>query len=452
MDVDFSAETTRTLQTLVAGPQDPDAEFIRGGPTLAEVYGMAADIQARLADFNHREKVVCLAAENRAVIAAALLASLGGGPALLLPYGLSDKALQTAWQATEFTHAITDTPRDLPENVETFSPRASTNSLKITDSIDSAQTELLRIFTGGSTGTPQIWSKTATNMIGEGVFLAKAHEITRGDCILATIPPYHIYGLLFSVIVPLVSQAAVIGETPVFPAEIINTTEKQQATILVSVPAHYRVLQDKKLPVRLAFSSAGMLDAAINNSFSKHNVGIVEVYGSTETGGIARRNRSCGEEAFAPFPTIDWKIVDQRLAVRSPYISPELALDNDGFFIANDRVEARGENGFMLRGRADTITKVGGKRVDLEEISRLIREVAGISDCVVTSLADPSGREHRVCALIEGDYTDVPALKEKLADHLEPYAQPRLIKSVNHIPVKNNGKYDWPAIKDLLAK
>ncbi|MDJ0622230.1 MAG: class I adenylate-forming enzyme family protein [Desulfocapsaceae bacterium] len=452
MDVDYSAETTRTIHSLLEGPQHPEAEFIRGGATFAEVYGMAADIQAKLADISHREKIVCLAAENRAIIAAALLASLGGGPTLLLPYALSDKALQAARQAADFTIVITDSSRNFHDDLKTISPRTSANLARLTDFAVAPGAELLKIFTGGSTGAPQIWSKTAANIIGEGLFLVKAHNITRKDCILATIPPYHIYGLLFSVVVPLVSEAPVTLETPKYPGEIARTAEKQEATILVSVPAHYRALQDKKLPVRLAFSSAGMLDATVNKTFGELNTGIVEVYGSTETGGIASRNRAYGEEFFTPFPTIRWKIAEQRLAVSSPYISPELPVDNDGYFIANDRVEACDKNRFMLMGRADTITKVGGKRVDLDEISRLIQEVSGVSDCVVTTIPDPGGRENRICALIQGDKLDLSAINMKLADHLEAYALPRLIKPVSHIPTLINGKYDWAAIKELLGK
>ena len=156
--------------------------------------------------------------------------------------------------------------------------------------------------------------------------------------------------------------------------------------------------------LRLAFSSAGMLDAADNKEFCRTNKkGVVEVYGSTETGGIATRNRSLGEEYFTAFPTIDWKIIDSRLAVRSPYISPDLPVDAAGFFHAGDRVEARGTQHFSLQGRADTVTKVGGKRVDLEEISLLIKNASGVTDCVVMALPDSGGREHQIGALIQGN-------------------------------------------------
>lgn len=442
--------TVKAIKRLLQGPEHPAGEFLSSGTTFAEVYGMAADLRASLAEGEQPEKTVCLAAENRAVIAAALLASLAGGPSLVLPHAFSTKALHGACQAGQCTTAITDTARDFPAGVQCLCPQPSYTQRMPPVPESSPQAELLKIFTGGSTGAPRIWSKTAENILGEAMYLAASHKVSARDRILATIPPYHIYGLLFSVVLPLVSSASVIDDTPVFPGEILQAAVDHQATILVSVPAHYRVLQDKKLALRLAFSSAGMLDRAINANFSAQSTGIVEVYGSTETGGIATRNRSLGEEHFTPFTTIRWKIMKQRLALRSPYISSDLPVDSEGFFLANDRVANMGDNQFSLKGRADTVTKVGGKRVDLEEISMLIRNHSGVSDCVVTTLPDSGGREHRISALIQGE-CDLTSIKKNLAEALEPYAQPRYLKSVEWIPVQKNGKYDWPAIHTMLA-
>jgi acyl-coenzyme A synthetase/AMP-(fatty) acid ligase len=456
LKLELPVNTAKAIKRLLKEPEHPAGEFISSGTTFAEVYGMAADLRASLAEVEQPGKTVCLAAENRAVIAAALLASLAGGPSLVLPYAFSAKALHGACQVGQCTTAITDTAdtadtgKDFPAGVQCICPQPSYSKGMPLAPESSPQAELLKIFTGGSTGAPQIWSKTAENILGEAMYLAASHKVSARDRILATVPPYHIYGLLFSVVLPLVSSASVIDDTPVFPGEILQAAVDHQATILVSVPAHYRVLQDKKLALRLAFSSAGMLDRAINANFSAQSTGIVEVYGSTETGGIATRNRSLGEEHFTPFETIRWKIMDQRLAVRSPYISSDLPVDNEGFFLANDRVANMEDGQFSLKGRADTVTKVGGKRVDLEEISMLIRTHSGVSDCVVTTLPDSGGREHRISALIQGD-CNLTSIKKNMAEALEPYAHPRYLKRVKWIPVQKNGKYDWSAIHTMLA-
>jgi acyl-coenzyme A synthetase/AMP-(fatty) acid ligase len=113
-------------------------------------------------------------------------------------------------------------------------------------------------------------------------------------------------------------------------------------------------------------------------------------------------------------------------------------------------VEARGRNKFFLKGRADTVTKVGGKRVDLEEIRALIKSVPGVVDCAVIALPESGGREHQIGALIEGCELDMEMIRKTLVNSLEPYALPRYMKKVERIPMQKNGKYDWPDIVRLL--
>lgn len=446
----------KALLNLLQGPKHQDKEFVRDGATFGEVYQMAAGLRLAESERQEPQTVVCLAAEDKAMVAAALLASLAGGPALLLPYAFSGGTLLQLQQTTGFTIALSDVPREFPATVQVFCPQAmqATGPAKIPIAPDfSPQRELLKIFTGGSTGTPQVWSKTCTNLFGEAFFLAEHYKVTENDCILATIPPYHIFGLLFSIILPLVSSATVAPETPSFPNEIVSAAEERKATILASVPPHYRVLRDRQMSLRLAFSSAGMLDPEDNAVFSRQNAnGIVEVYGSTETGGIATRNRSLGEEYFTPFSIIRWKAMHACLAVHSPFVSPELSVDADGFFCTSDRIKVQDANHFALGGRADSVTKVGGKRVDLEEIKLLIKKQPGVTDCVVMALPEASGREHRIGALIEGAAANTKTIAKDLALCLESYARPRRIIKVERIPLAQNGKYDRMAIVRLLKK
>ena len=154
-----------------------------------------------------------------------------------------------------------------------------------------AQGSILGLFTGGSTGSPRIWSKTAENLLGEGFFIAAHYGIGAGDRILATVPVCHIYGLLYGVVLPLVSGTSVCAHTPIFPEEMAKAVEATTATVFISVPAHYHALaaSDKRLApcaLRLAFSSAGMLDERDALAFAQANrLGIIEVFGSTETPG-----------------------------------------------------------------------------------------------------------------------------------------------------------------------
>jgi len=446
--------TGPAVATLLGGPFDVAREFVAGGATLGEVHVMATWLRTRLTGSGQRG-TVCLATDNRATIAAALLASLAGGPVVLLPYSFSAQALAGMRQATGCTMVLADTEQEVPANMEVIRPPGGVISNDSFQFDARPEEELLRLYTGGSTGTPQLWSKTGTNLLAEALFLTAHFGVSPADRIVATISPAHIYGLLYSVLLPLVSGASVVEGTPSFPEEILRSVREREATVLVSVPPHYRALRGKGslgASLRLAFSSAGQLDAGDNAEFCRHNhSGIVEVYGSTETGGIGLRHRFRGESGFTPYPTIDWHIRDGRLLIRSPYLSPGLPRDGEGCFLIGDRVEPDGATGFQLKGRADSITKVGGKRVDLEEIRGVVRQIKGVADCLVLALPEAGGREHRIVALVAGEAVEVEAIRAALAARFEPYGLPRAIKVVDHLPVKDNGKIDREAVLRMFA-
>ena len=143
----------------------------------------------------------------------------------------------------------------------------------------------------------------------------------------------------------------------------------------------------RRFSLRLAFSSAAPLDGE-DAAFFREQTGLAinEIYGSTETGGMAIRSYGENHGSWEPFACIDWKILSDHLCVRSAFISPDLPRDAEGFFMTADRAAEAGEARFMLRGRADHVVKIAGKRVDLEEIREKIRRIPGVTDAYVTAV------------------------------------------------------------------
>jgi len=445
----------RRIEQILSRPAYPEKPFTLSGYTYEQVYEMADALRASLVSLGAEDSLVCLCAESKAVIAAALLTVLMDGPPLVLPYAHSAHVLSEMHESTGFEYAITDTKRELPQGVKLLIPGRLT---EVTPNRSherklSPDRELLRLFTGGSTGQPRIWSKTIRNLFSEAFYLSKKHNISQNDRFVATVSPYHIYGLLFSVIVPFISSAGVIDDICVFPNDIISSIRENNATILVGVPMHYRVLCGHPVgsgSLRLAFSSAGALNEKDGDDFYRQNgIGVVEIYGSTETGGIASRCRAKGETGFTPFDNIDWKVVDERLHVKSEFVSPEIKKQPDGFFETGDRVRPHGDGSFMLLGRSDAIVKVGGKRVDLEEIRDKLITIPGVRDSFVISISVQKGRGNAIAAVVEGDL-DRTCFRQTLSDLLEPYAMPRSIKIVDKIPSTASGKYDRQAIEEMF--
>jgi acyl-coenzyme A synthetase/AMP-(fatty) acid ligase len=216
---------------------------------------------------------------------------------------------------------------------------------------------------------------------------------------------------------------------------------------------HYQVLKTDDLQrhnLRMAFSSAGVLDKEDAAYFhGTTGLDITEIYGSTETGGVATRCRSQDGESWQPLTTVDCKICDGKLHVRSDYISPTLPRDAEGFFITADRADSDGHNRFILQGRADDIVKIGGKRVDLAAVQTKLKQIPGVRDAVVVSLITGKGRQNKLAALV-ATHLDVLQLRRHIAAVSEAYAVPKHIVVAKEIPVTSTGKYDRIMIERIL--
>ena len=451
-DTDIDALVGR----LLSGPADASRPFVPGAETYAQVHAMADRITTVLNQQTAVRQPVCLCSDDRVLVAAALLAALSGGPPLLLPYAFSEQALAETRQSIAFSIALVDGPRPLPEGVRAIDP-ATINATAPEPSAGrpcAPDGHWIYLFTGGSTGKPKTWTKTPRNLLAEAAFLAHAFTVDQNDTILATVPPNHIYGLLYSVLVPLLTSAQVCNQTPAFPNEIDSLLDRTGATILISIPAHYRALKNhpvKRHRLRTAFSSAGALAPEDDQAFfDATGVTITEVYGSTETGGIALRRRTASQPGLVPFSCVDWRIDRESLHVRSDFLSPELETDAHGFYPTADRAEAETTAGFRLLGRSDGIVKVAGKRVDLMNIQQLLQQTPGVTDAYVFARKSGQGRENEILALAAGQ-TSAAELRTRLQQRLEPYALPRSIKVVAQMPVSAVGKYDRAPIEKLFG-
>jgi len=395
-------------ETITALLKNKTCRFTPSGPTIGEIAALAAGIRETFVHLGApADEPICLCVEDRSLFMAALLASLAGAPPLILPHAFPPQVLKEVYEARPFRLILADTAVESPEGTTVIrmeSCRPGDSHLTL---VRPPESLFLSLFTGGSTGTPKLWSKTPENLFGEALHLAKSFSIGPTDLILPTVGPRHIYGLLGSVLLPFVASARVLGRTCVFPREILIALRKEEATVLLSIPAHYRALRVDELgrhTLRLALSSAAPLDPGDAAFFlDKTGLAIRELYGSTETGGMATRTYGENQGFWKPFACLEWKILAERLCVRSPFVSPDLPRDEEGFFMTADRVAMAEGNGFRVLGRADRIVKVAGKRVDLEEIREKIRRIPGVTDAHIEALPQKGARQAEIVALVASE-------------------------------------------------
>jgi acyl-CoA synthetase (AMP-forming)/AMP-acid ligase II/3-hydroxymyristoyl/3-hydroxydecanoyl-(acyl carrier protein) dehydratase len=320
----------------------------------------------------------------------------------------------------------------------------------------------LILYTSGTTGAAQAIPKKLAQMAAEVATLEKQFGALLGNSdIISTVSHQHIYGLLFDVLWPLTAGRAIHARTISFLEEL-TTLERECA--LVSSPAHLKRLSENPAwlmaakQLRAIFSSGGPLPFEVAQE-SKRLLGQVpiEVYGSSETGGIAWRRQTFANEAWKPFPGVDWRIDpdDKVIEVRSPN------LPDANWFRTADRAELNADHGFVLGGRIDQIAKIEGKRISLSAIESLLKTSPLVNDARVLML---EGERQRVAAFVvlsdrgrrklagAGKLTTDRALRNLLKESIEPAGLPRLWRYLDAFPINAQGKTTYAELVVLLDR
>jgi acyl-CoA synthetase (AMP-forming)/AMP-acid ligase II len=322
----------------------------------------------------------------------------------------------------------------------------------------------LVIYTSGSSGVAQAIPKNLSQMSAEIATLeTQFGDVIDDSDIVATVSHQHIYGLLFNVLWPL-SAGRAFAARSFGSFEGLAKTLAQRDSVLVSTPAHLQRLPEtpawelasKRL--RAVFSSGGPLPADVARE-TRQLLGHVpiEVYGSSETGGIAwRQQQTAHNEEWTPLPNIKWRIdADEGiLEIRSAH------LPDAEWFRTADRARPAGYDHFVLKGRVDRIAKIEGKRISLGAIEERLTASPLTRDARALVV---EGRRQRIAAVIVpsasgrhklaqfGKLAVNRMLRDLLSEAIEPVGLPRLWRYVDVLPINAHGKTTQAALIALFG-
>jgi acyl-coenzyme A synthetase/AMP-(fatty) acid ligase len=243
-------------------------------------------------------------------------------------------------------------------------------------------------FTSGTTGEPTGALKSRANITQELEVLKNLFAPHGFERVIVTVPLIHIYGFLAGVMLPKVLDADVVLKEEFLPHELIELAEDKK-TLCITNPVFLKVLNKLKIKgdySHITFlSSTGKLDADIAKSLNKKiATTIYQLFGSTETGGIAYKIND--EELWRPLEGVHVAKMDNRLSVCSPYISDfvlqEKLLRVERPFVTTDIIEIEGE-AFRLLGRVSEIIKISGKRISILEIESLLEQSDMVEEALV---------------------------------------------------------------------
>jgi uncharacterized membrane protein/acyl-CoA synthetase (AMP-forming)/AMP-acid ligase II/3-hydroxymyristoyl/3-hydroxydecanoyl-(acyl carrier protein) dehydratase len=254
------------------------------------------------------------------------------------------------------------------------------------------------IYTSGSTGKPKAVKQRMTEFENDNRFvLSKWGEEFLKRKLCSTVSQHHIYGLLFSILLPLTAGVPFRRTRIEFPEELETFSDTEY--MIITVPAFLKraVQIERRSSLNLLspwiFTSGGAVDPETAKKTSEvFGFWPVEVYGSTETSGIAWRQSVNGQE-WTPFENAQISLNKEGcLLIRSPYIK-----DTKGFETA-DMAEILEDGRFLLKGRIDSVVKIEEKRVSLSEIESRITQSGLAADACVIPLHDK--RQYLAAAVV----------------------------------------------------
>ncbi|MGB9429026.1 MAG: class I adenylate-forming enzyme family protein [Gammaproteobacteria bacterium] len=411
------------------------------------VHGLSAALQSRA---EQRWALIC---EDSAWFAAGLFALAHSGRTIVLPQ--APLAGSLAASGAEIDAVLTDRPEQFPG----FNPLVTREPAAAGSDTPCMPNDAVRVefYTSGSTGAPKCVPKTFAQLRLEVEALEREWGARLGDALVTgTVPHHHLYGLLFRILWPVLSGRAFLTSLCLQPAAL-HTAAARGKCIIVSSPAFLgRVGDCAELPpagqVAVVFSSGALLPDAVAEKLAQEwGHAVIEVYGSTETGGVAWRAWSGPQQRiwWRPINGVQTELrtepAGERLWVRSAWTW-------QADWMPGGDLARHGENGrFVLLGRADDVVKFEDKRVSLSEIRTRLLAHGWVQDARLVLLQkrrtligaavilNAGGRD----MLNQSGKTAVAgALRAWLRNSYEAILIPRQWRFVDALPDNNMGKIE----------
>jgi acyl-CoA synthetase (AMP-forming)/AMP-acid ligase II/3-hydroxymyristoyl/3-hydroxydecanoyl-(acyl carrier protein) dehydratase len=386
--------------------------------------------------------------EDAADLAIALLGAWRAGVSVLLPADLQPQTRQR-W-SNDVDLWLTDLPADAHLNDLEHPP------------LDAAALDLdrctLSLCTSGSSGEPKRIEKNLRQLANEVQALERLWGADLGPaCIIGSVATQHIYGLLFRVLWPLCAGRPFLRKQLAFPEDLQRASREHSAFAWVASPALLKRMGDNLdwpalSAVRRVFSSGGALPAEAAKSLHERlQQWPTEIFGSSETGGIAWRQ---GPDLWQPFAEVVLnQDPDGALLIASPY----LPLGHVEHTADAARIAADGR--FELLGRLDRIVKLEEKRISLPMLEQALMAHAWVAEARLGVIQENRASLGALLVLTDGGLHALrnqgrrsltETLRQHLSQHCETLALPRRWRLLRQLPLNAQGKLPQADVEALL--
>ena len=288
--------------------------------------------------------------------------------------------------------------------------------------------------TSGSTGTPKRCTHGFAGLDAEASHFASLFAARRR--VLALVPAHHIYGFLFTALLPDKLDAECLTDGPAIEA----LAALQSGDLVIGFPERWlwieRVVRRFDADILGVTSTApcprNLVEALIKSGLD----GLTEIYGSSETAGIGTRRWP--ETAYRLLPRWGFAVKDGH---------DELADSFGGFAAFPDAIRRIGADTFIPIGRIDGAVQVGGINIYPEQIAAALCGRPGVAEAAVRLMRLEEGLRLKAFIVADGSIEQealLAMLTGWLAEMTEPVARPVDFRFGARLPRNALGKLtDW---------
>ena len=293
----------------------------------------------------------------------------------------------------------------------------------------------------------------------EGVLPVRGTASAERPLFLCTIEPQHMYGRLWRVLLPRAAECPADPEVILTPESLLAKMRSAAKVFLVTTPSfldRFCAYADQYDVPRncVEITTSGALLTSATSAAAKRVFGIAprEIFGSTETGGVAWRRQDEPDCAWRVLGPVKVRTDGEgRLVVDSPF-----SVENG--FVMGDAVELSADGrSFRLRGRRDRLVKIAEQRVSLPEMEARMQELPEVREAALAAI--PGRHGDILGAVVALDpATDVScgkkalarALRQKLLSVFPKGAAPKRYRFVLELPRNAQGKVRVAKIREIL--
>lgn len=335
------------------------------------------------------------------------------------------------------------------------------------------------IYTSGSTGIPKGVMLSHNNIVSNTSSICRYLKLTEDDIQMVVLPFFYVMGKSLLNTHFAVSGTVVINNKFAFPAAVINQMIEEKVTGFSGVPSTYAYLLHRSplekhrkglTSLRYCSQAGGHMSEQIKKDLRRvlpEHTQIYIMYGATEASArLSYLDPQVFEKKIGSIgkaiPDVQLKILDKNgeevtpgetgeLVSSGPNImqgylnDPELTqkvLDKNGYHTGD--MAYQDEDGFYyLKGRKDNLLKVGGHRINPQEVEDAIMATGLVVETAVIGIPDELLGNKLTALIVKKDENITEnQIMSSCADKLPKYKLPGSIKFIRALPKSTSGKID----------